>query len=78
MALIVPYEPLKIRLTLDKGVASWLRALCASEVAIFGDERATIVYFVRSSLIDLTKPGSGFREPVIRHLPKEIREAMKR
>lgn len=72
----VPYKPLRIRLTLDAGIASWLRALCASEVGIFGDERETIIYFVRSSLIDLTKPSSGFHDPVVRHLPPEIRKAM--
>lgn len=67
-------EPLRIRITLDDGLASYLRALCASPVGIFGDERETIIYAVRSFIIDLTKPSSGFFEPIVRELPDDLRK----
>lgn len=64
--------PLRIRLTIDDGLASYLRALVASPCGIFGDERETIIYFVRSALIDMLKPDNGFREPIIDHLPIDL------
>ena len=64
--------PLRIRLTLDDGLASYLRALVASPCGFFGDERETIIYFIRSALIDMMKSGSGFREPIIDHLPPDL------
>jgi hypothetical protein len=48
-------RPLRIRLTLDDGLASYLRALVASPVGIFGDERETIIYAVRTFLIEEQK-----------------------
>lgn len=73
MTLPKKREPLRIRLTLDSGIASYLRALCESEAGIFGDERATIIYAVRGFIQDLMKKDSGFRAPIIRHLPPDLR-----
>ena len=62
----VERKPLRIRLTLDDGLASYLRALVASPVGIFGDERETIICAVRTFLIDKMAVGNGFREPILR------------
>lgn len=67
-------EPLRIRLTLDSGLASYLRALCESEAGIFGDERETIIYAVRSFIQDLMKKESGFRAPITAHLPPDLQK----
>jgi hypothetical protein len=71
--MTVPHEPLRIRLTLDKGLAAWLRALCASPVGIFGDERETIIYLVRNGMRELAE-SEAFREAITPHLPEEIRK----
>jgi hypothetical protein len=66
---------LRIRLTIDDALASYLRALVASPVGIYGDERETIIFALRSFMIDHMKAGSGFREQIMRELPDDIRSA---
>ena len=68
---------LRLRLTVDAGLAVYLRALAMSSVGIFGDERKTIIYALRSFLIDLTKPGSGFRDGMFPHLPPRLQKLWK-
>ena len=70
----VKRRPLRIRLTIDDGLASYLRALVASPAGIFGNERETIIYFVRSALIDMMKPDNGFRQSIIDHLPADLKK----
>lgn len=70
----VKRAPLRIRLTLDDGLATYLRALVASPAGIFGDERETIIYAVRTFLIDKMAVGNGFREPILRQLPDDLRK----
>lgn len=72
--MTVERKPLRIRLTIDDGLASYLRALVASPVGIFGDERETIVYALRTFLIDRMCKDSGFRDPIMRHLPPDLRK----
>lgn len=68
---------MRVRVTVDAGLAPYLRALVASPVGIFGDERETIIYALRTMLIDLTKPGSGFREGMFPHLPPRLQKIWK-
>jgi hypothetical protein len=68
-------RPLKITITLDDGLASYLRALCKSEVGIFGDERETIVYALRTFIHEKMLATSGFRNNIIRHLPPDLQKA---
>ena len=72
--MLVERAPLRIRLTLDDGLAPYLRALCASPAGIFGDERETIIFAVRTFLIDKMKPGNGFFEPILRELPEDLQK----
>lgn len=66
-------RPLRIRITLDDGLAPYLHALCESEAGIFGDERETIIYAVRTFLIDKMAKGNGFRKFIIPNLPPDLR-----
>jgi hypothetical protein len=70
--------PLRIRLTLDDGLASYVRALVASPVGIFGDERDTIIFATRAFMIDKMAPGNGFRDPIIDHLPADLQKQWRR
>jgi hypothetical protein len=65
-------EPLRIRLTLDDGLASYLRALCKSDMAIFGNERETIIFAVREFLLSKMTKGNAFRESIIDNLPDDL------
>lgn len=67
-------EPLRIRITLDDGIASYLRALVKCPFGIFGDERETIVYLTRSGLIKLWESPS-YREAMLPYLPQDIQDA---
>jgi len=69
---------MRVRVTVDAALAPYLRALVASPVGIFGDERETIIYALRTLLIDLTKPGSGFRDGMFPHLPVRLQKIWKR
>lgn len=72
----VERRPLRIRITLDDGLASYLRALCESEAGIFGDERETIIYAVRTFLLDMMKKDSGFKPHIVKHLPGDLRRRL--
>ncbi|MBA2412691.1 MAG: hypothetical protein H0V63_07675 [Burkholderiaceae bacterium] len=66
--------PLRIRITLDDGIASYFRALRASPFGIYGSEQATAIYLIREGLI------SRFEQPIYRdammpHLPDDIQKA---
>jgi hypothetical protein len=65
--------PLRMRLTLDDGLASYLRAL-VNGVGLYGDERETAIYLIRDGLIDRFK-ADGFRAAMMPHLPDDIRRA---
>lgn len=67
-------EPLRIRLTFDDGLAAYIRALVASPVGIYGDERETIVYLVRSGVIKLFE-SEVYRNAMMPYLPKDIQRA---
>jgi hypothetical protein len=72
--MTVKSGPLRIRLTVDAGLATYLRALVASPAGIFGDEGDTIIYALRTFLIDKMTIKNGFREPIIRELPPDFRK----
>ena len=70
----VERKPLRIRLTLDDGLASWVRAYVKG-IGLYGDERATIIAFVRRAIIE-DSANDGFRSCMLPHLPPDIRRAM--
>jgi len=66
--------PLRIRLTLDDGLAAYIRAIVASPIGFYGDERATIIFMVRQQIIQHTE-SPVIRDAIMPWLPVDIRRA---
>lgn len=67
--------PLRIRLTLDRGLAAYIRAYVKA-VGIYGDERETIIAMVRNEVIRFTE-SQHIRAAIMPHLPRNIQRAWK-
>lgn len=65
--------PLRMRLTLDDGLAAYLRAL-VNGVGLYGNERETAVFLIGDGLSDRFK-SDAFRAAMMPHLPDDIRRA---
>lgn len=66
-------NPLRIRLTLDAGLAAYVRAYTKG-VGLYGTERETIVAFVREG-INRRCEGDVLLEKMMPHLPPDIQRA---
>lgn len=74
-------QPLRIRLTIDDGLAAYLRAW-VNGIGFAGDERETIIYLLRSKINDdfTHRNADGqrvFRDMMFPWLPKDIQAAWK-
>jgi hypothetical protein len=65
-------KPLRIRLTLDAGLAAYLRAL-VNGVGIHGDERETLMFLIRDGIVKRME-SEGMRRLMVPHLPADIRQ----
>lgn len=69
----VPEAPLRIRLTLDSGLASYVRAFVKG-IGIYGDERGTIIHMIRQAVQEDAK-SDNLLSHLMPHLPARIQLA---
>lgn len=67
-------EPLTIKIKLDKGLASWLRALIASPANIYGTPQQACIFFIRNQICDYAKRNDAVR-CLYPYLPPSIQKA---
>lgn len=65
--------PPRIRITLDDGLAAYIRAMVKG-VRIYGDERETIIYLIRDAL-DRRTESDALLQMMMPHLPQDIQRA---
>lgn len=75
-------KPLRIRLTIDSGLAAYLRAWVCG-IGLAGNERETIIYLLRCRLNDDFEHRNNngdrvFRDMMFPWLPKDIQAAWKK
>lgn len=66
-------EALRVRLTLDRGLASWIRAYHEA-YGLHATIQETIIYLVRSAIIERSR-NEASRKLLMPHLPADIQRA---
>ena len=68
----LPRAPMRIRLTLDDGLAAYIRAYAAG-IGIAGNERDTIIFLLRGAMTKSFR--GGIAEAMMPYLPEDIQAA---